>query len=131
MTLKSAYAEAEIDELLSALADIEPYDDKKQKWPVGQKLAQAKRLIQGLQAEFEVLVELLNEMSGLFDRRNALTHSPIYSGTKAVRSRTTGAEQVATAEALTELAASLSNCRFKLTAYRQRTLEPWLAQRGR
>lgn len=128
VTLNAGYAEAELDELLAALGDIEIYDDRKRQWPVGQKLRHAKNLVGGLKPGFTGLVDLLDEATRLFDRRNALVHSAIYSGTKSVVSRVSGSEQDVSADALTKLASSLSDCRFRIRAFRQRTLEPWLAQ---
>ena len=131
VTLNAGYAEEEIDALLSALSECDRYDARKRQWPVGRKLGHAKNLIAGLHAsEFAGLLDLIDEAAKLFDRRNALAHNALYSGTKVVVSRVSGSEQGVSADALTELAAQLSNFRHGLRSFRQRTLEPWLAKQG-
>jgi hypothetical protein len=130
-TLNAAYAEQEIDELLSALGEIDCYDDRKRQWPVGRRLEHAKSLVAGLNgSELVQLLDLIDEAAKLFDRRNALVHNAIYSGTKVVVSRVSGSEQSVSADALTELATLLSNFRHRLRSLRQRIFKPWLVKQG-
>ena len=66
VTFNAGYAEEEIDELLSALNEIDCYDRRKRQWPVGRKLGHAKNLIAGLHAsELAGLLDLIAEAAKL------------------------------------------------------------------
>ena len=51
VTLYAAYAEGEIDELLSALPSEKPFDALKREWPVGRKLSYALTLVRKLKSD--------------------------------------------------------------------------------
>lgn len=128
VTLYSGYAELEIDSLLESLSGLGQLDDQALRWPVGQKLAKAREIIDSLDSE--KLIELrqkLDEAVALFDRRNALVHGVIFASTSVVRSRVSGREQIVTPDALTGLAHEIFSLKEHINAKRQRTLEPILA----
>jgi hypothetical protein len=51
VTLYAGYAELEIDTLLESLSALHDFKDQKRKWPVGQKLAQARRIVSALNSD--------------------------------------------------------------------------------
>jgi len=128
VTLYSGYAELEIDELLDSLSRIEELDEKALRWPVGQKIAKAKEILVGLGSDaLRELAETLDEALVLFDRRNALVHGAIFSGTTVTKSRVSGRVQEVSADALTALAREIFSVKEHISVKRQKTLEPVLA----
>jgi hypothetical protein len=129
VTLHFAYAETEIDELLTSMSVLDSFDDTKRQWPVGRKLSHAKMLIDSLSSEsLAELKRVLDDAVILFDRRNSLVHGPIYTSTKLVSSRVTGLEQHVTPDDLSELAKKIWSCKEQINAKRQRVLDPILAR---
>jgi hypothetical protein len=128
VTLYSGYAELEIDTLLESLSRFSELDDQMGRWPVGQKLAKARKIIDSLASDkLTELVQRLDEAVTLFDRRNALVHSAVFTGTSIVQSRVTGHEQVVTPDALTSLANEIFAVKEQINSNRQKVLEPILA----
>lgn len=128
VTLYSGYAELEIGALLASLARVGVLRNKALNWPVGQKIAKAQDIINGLNTEaLSELVSKLGEARILFDRRNALVHGAIFGSIEVVKSRVTGRQQPVSPEALTNLANELFTVREHINANRQRVLEPILA----
>jgi len=128
VTLYSGYAELEIDSLLKSLSGFGKLDDQVLRWPVGQKLAKAREIIDSLCSEkLDELMQKLDEAVALFDRRNGLVHGAILAGTSVVKSRVTGREQPVTPDALTCLAHEIFSVKEHINANRQRILEPILA----
>jgi hypothetical protein len=81
VTLYSAYAEEQADNLLERLSQIDAFDDQKRKWPISQKLRHALELIERLRsAELADLKKVLRDGWALFDRRNEVVHGRIYPG---------------------------------------------------
>jgi hypothetical protein len=131
VTLYCAYAEGEIDELLSALSGLEPFDDARRQWTVGQKLTHAEKLIEGLQRqEVAGLLNTLVDARGLFERRNALIHGRLYSGGRLVSNRAGVPDQRVTAQELTEFAELVFACKERLFMHRCKYLLPLLDNRG-
>jgi len=128
VTLYFGYAEVEVDELICSLMAVDHLDGRKRQWSVGRKLGYAQELVAGLNTDrLDGLREILDEAAELFDRRNALVHSAIFSGTQYVTSRASGVAQPVSSDALTELAQEIFNCKERINVSRQRVLEPWLA----
>ena len=131
VTLYSGYAELEIDALLDSLARVAKLSDKALNWPVGQKIAKARDIVNGINAEaLSELVKKLDEATILFDRRNALVHGAIFGSIEVVVSRATGREQPVSPDALTSLANEIFTVKEHINANRQRVLEPILASIG-
>jgi len=127
VTLYSGYAELEIDSLLESLSGFGKLDDQVLRWPIGQKLAKAREIIESLSSEkLNELKKKLDEAVALFDRRNALVHGAILAGTSVVQSRVSGCEQLVTPDALTSLADEIFSVKEHINANRQRILEPVL-----
>jgi hypothetical protein len=128
VTLHFAYAEAELDLLLEALSSSEPYDDRKRQWPVGRKLNYAQRLIRRLQVDsLAGLIAVLRDARALFERRNALVHSSIFTGGRMVSNRQSVANQYVSGAELTQLAEQIFSWKEQLYAQRSRQLMPLLA----
>jgi hypothetical protein len=131
VTLYCAYAEGEIDELLSALSGLEPFDDAKRQLPVGQKLIHAEKLIQRLQRQ--ELVGLLNALADarrLFERRNSLIHGRLYAGGRLVSNRADVPERRVTGQELSEFAELVFTCKEQMWMTRSRRLLPLLENQG-
>ena len=131
VTLYSGYAELEIDALLNCLSEVGDVGKKALTWPVGQKIAKARDILSGLNAE--TLNELLLKLDAatlLFVRRNALVHGAIFSCTKIVESRVTGHQQHVSPDTLTNLANEIFDVKEHINKNRQRVLEPLLAYTG-
>ena len=128
VTLNFAYAEGEIDELLSVLPAQEPYDDAKRQWPVGRKLGYAQELVQQLNANsLSGLSATLKEAKPLFERRNTLIHSQIFSGGHVVSNRKGAEPQQVSPEELVQLAEQIFSWKEHLNMHRWRHLMPLLA----
>jgi hypothetical protein len=77
----SAWVEEDVDDLLRQLAPIDPFDDKKQRWPISRKLEHAAMLVRILGNDrLNGLPEALEGAIELFDRRNEFVHGRIYAG---------------------------------------------------
>lgn len=129
ITLYAGYAELEIDRLLESLSSLSQIDDQKRRWPVGQKIVHARKLVNGLHTDrLDELEKVLAEAIKLFDRRNALVHSAIFSSTSVVSSRVSGREQPISPEALINLADDIFEIKEQIALKRQRLLEPVLIE---
>ena len=127
VTLYFAYAEAELDELIETLLSRELYDDKKRRLPVGRKIHYAKKLIKALHADsLDVLTEKLNEALKLFERRNSIIHSCIFSGGRMVSNRKSVQNQLITGAELTQLAEDIFRCKDHINMLRWKFLAPLL-----
>ncbi len=127
VTLYCGYAELVIDGLLDSLTSFRGLEGQKRLRPVGQKLAEAREIIEGLHSEeLSELIQKLDEAVVLFDRRNALVHNAIFSSTSTVTSLASGRDQPVTPEALTSLAHEIFNIKEHIDTKRQRDLEPIL-----
>ena len=81
VSMYSAWVEDDIDNLLCVTAPIDPFDEKKQRWPISQKLKHAAQLVESLESpELEDLPDALMYGLSLFERRNEIIHGRIYSG---------------------------------------------------
>ena len=128
VTLYSGYAELEIDSLLESLSGVEKLDGKVLRWPVGKKIAKARDIVDSLSSErLNELKQKLDEAIALFDRRNALVHGAIFTGTSVVKSRVSDREQLVTPDALTSLAQEIFSVKEHINANRQKSLDPILA----
>ena len=131
VTLYCAYAEGEIDELLSALSSLEPFDDAKRQWTVGQKLTHAEHLIERLQCnELDGLLETLVDARRLFERRNALIHGRLYAGGRLVSNRAGVPDRRVTPEELNEFAELVFSCKERIFMHRCRHLPAALKSHG-
>jgi hypothetical protein len=131
VTLYCAYAEGEIDELLSAMSGLEPFDDAKRQWTVGQKLTHAEQLIGRLhRKELAGLLETLVEARRLFERRNALIHGRLYAGGRLVSNRAGVPDQRVTPQELNEFAELVFSCKERIFMHRSRHLLPALESHG-
>lgn len=128
MTLYAAYAEGEIDELLSALLAPEPFDDAKRQWQVGRKLTYAQRLIRKLKAsDLSGLLATLEGAKALFRQRNELVHGRLFSGGRLVSNRTNVATRHVSADDIVGLAEQIFNWKEQLWMHRCRHLLPLLS----
>lgn len=128
VTLYAAYAEAEVDELLSVLPAPEPFDDTKRRWQVGRKLAYAQRLVRKLKAnDLSGLQASLEDAKALFKERNELVHGRLFSGGRLVSNRTNAPVQHVSAEDIVGLAERLYSCKEQLWMHRCRHLLPLLS----
>ena len=129
VTLYFAYAEAEIDTLIDALPSNEVYDDKKRQWTVGRKLIYAQKLAKQIQAErLNGLKVTLNEAKVLFERRNTIVHSCIFSGGRMVSNRKTVPNQQISIDQLNQLAENIWACKEQINMHRCKHVLPLLAE---
>ena len=81
VTLYAAYAEGEVDELLSVLPGPQPFDDAKRQWQVGCKLNYARSLIRKLKtSDLSGLLATLEDAKVLFNSGTSLStvaYSPV------------------------------------------------------
>jgi len=133
VTLHSAYAEGELDDLIATLPADRPYDDKKRGWPVGAKVSYALRLVMGLRShELEELRNILDEAKELFSRRNKLVHGRLFAGGRLVSNRLASADRRISQDDIVRLAEDLFNWKERLWVCRYRKLIPLLElRRGR
>jgi len=81
VALYAAYLEEQIDNLLTMLAPIEPYDMVKQRWPASRKVKHAIKVLKRLDtSEFPDLAKDLQTCLDLLEDRNELIHGRIYGG---------------------------------------------------
>ena len=45
VSMYSAWVEEDVDDLLRAMAPVEPFDERKQRWPISRKLNNAAELV--------------------------------------------------------------------------------------
>src|SRR5262245_57572031 len=127
VTLHSAYAEGEVDDLLDALHEVDPAKRRRRTVPVGEKVARALRLLRKLDTDgLSGLLATLEEGRGLFARRNELIHGRLFAGG---RLQSADGERRVTVKELEELAESLFSWKERLAAHRQRLFKPVLALR--
>jgi hypothetical protein len=132
VTLYFAYAEYELGLLLADLGPLEPFSDERRQWQVGRKLVQAQRLLGNLRSE--TLDELLGkfvEARSLFERRNMLVHSCIFTGSRVVSSRPGIPEGCTSPGEHDELAEQISSWKEHIHAYRFKKVRPLLASIGK
>jgi hypothetical protein len=128
VTLYSAYAEGELDELIEALPAEEIYDEAKRRWTVGQKVNYARELVKRLRSpELKELAEALKAANDLFARRNELVHGRLFAGGRLVSNRAGKPEQRISQEDISRLADDLFNWKERLWVCRFRQLLPLLA----
>ena len=81
VTMYAAWVEEDVDDLLRMMQSIEPFEEKKQRWPVSRKLEHAAKIVRRLNSdELENLPEALEGAVALFERRNEYVHGRIYAG---------------------------------------------------
>ena len=81
VTLYSAWIEEALDGLLHTMATVEPFDERKQRWPISRKLKSAIELVRRLNSgDFDSLLKALEAAVLLFEKRNELVHGRIYAG---------------------------------------------------
>lgn len=130
VTLYSAYAEGELDELIAALPAADPYDNTKREWTVGRKLSYARRLVGELESpSLAELQTVLKEAKGLFAQRNQLVHGRLFSGGRLVSSRIGKPDQRISGDQIVRLAEEIFNWKERLWLCRCRHLLPLLAAR--
>jgi len=129
ITLYCAYAEGEVDELLLAMSSLEPFDDSRRQWPVGQKLAHAEGLIRRLNRDDQLgaLLSAITEARALFERRNSLIHGRLYAGGRLMSNRSSVPESRVTPEELNAFAESVFTCKERLFVHRCRDLQSAIA----
>ena len=130
VTLNAAYAEGEIDDLISALPAREPFDDSRRRWPVGQKLLYAQKLVAALEAnELSGLLATLDEARDLFDQRNELIHGRLFAGGRLVSNQSNVQVRRISEQDIVGLADRMSDWKERLWMHRCRYLLPLLATR--
>lgn len=127
VTLYSAYAEGEIDQLLVALCAPQPFDEKMQQWTVGRKLIFAQRLVRALKAaSLTGLIAALKDARALFEHRNALIHGRIYAGGRLISNRSDVPDRRVSPDELLDLAERIFTCKEHISMHRERHLLPVL-----
>jgi len=128
VTLYAAYAEGEIDELLSVLPASEPFDGGKRQWQVGRKITYAQRLVRRIKSsELSGLLETLEDAKALFIQRNELIHGRLFSGGRLVSNRANVPVRHVSAEDIAGLADRFFNWKEQLWMHRCRHLLPLLS----
>ena len=131
LTLYAAYAEGEIDELLSALPSETPFDALRRKWPVGRKLSYALKLVRKLKSDqLAGLTAALREAQSLFSKRNSLVHSQIFAVGRVVSNRPNASIRKVAVDDLVQLAEQIFACKEQLWLHRSRYLLPMLYPPG-
>lgn len=132
VTLYAAYAEAELDMLITALSVDAPYDNLKRQWPLGKKLRLALKLTRRFNASsLKQLESVLGNGRDLFAERNALIHGQLFSGGRLVSNRPDVPERRITPQALDHLANEIFSWKEQLFVYRCRHLIPLLEVRNK
>lgn len=81
VTMYSAWVEEDVDDLLRIMSSVEPFDERKQRWPISRKLNNAVDLVRSLNSSgLDGLPEALKDAISLFESRNELVHGRIYAG---------------------------------------------------
>jgi hypothetical protein len=128
VTLHAAYAEGELDELLSVLAVKVPYDNTKRQWTVGRKLSYAQRLVRDLKSpDLTDLQATLKDAKALFEQRNELVHGRLFSGGRLVSNRVGQSDRRVSQEDVVRLAEQLFNWKERLWLCRCRHVLPLLS----
>ena len=131
VTLYAAYAEGEIDELLSALPSETPFDASKREWPVGRKLRHALKLVRKLKSDqLAGLTSALKEAQTLFSKRNSFVHSQIFAGGRVVSNRPNVSIEKVAVDDLVHLAEQIFARKEQLWMHRSRYLLPMLRTSG-
>jgi len=85
VSMYSAWVEEVVDDLLRFMAQVEAFDEGRQRWPISRKLNHAANVVRRLNSrELDGLPEALEAGVALFDRRNEVVHGRIYAGHDAV-----------------------------------------------
>jgi len=116
VALNCGYAERELDELLTALSYLGPFDPAMRQGTVGQKVALAERLIRDAHQEVLLadLLDALAEARRLFEQRNALLHGCLLAGGRLVSNRRGIPVQHVTPEDLTHLSEFIFACKERI-----------------
>jgi hypothetical protein len=81
VTMYSAIAEEDVDDVLRVMHLVEPFDEAKLRWPISRKLKHAVNIVRRLPGtELQQLAEAIEFALGLFERRNEVVHGRIYAG---------------------------------------------------
>ena len=125
VTLHAAYAEGELDELLSVLPARDPYDDNKRQWTIGRKLSYASRLVRELRSpELNELRAILKDAKELFQQRNELVHGRLFAGGRLLSNRIGHSERRVSQEDIVRFAEQLFNWKERLWLSRCRHVLP-------
>ena len=128
VTLHAAYAEGELDELLSVLPAEVPYDNEKRQWTIGRKLSYATRLVRELRSpELTELQAILKEAKVLFQQRNELVHGRLFAGGRLVSNRIGQSDRRISQEDVVRLAEQLFNWKERLWLSRCKHVLPLLS----
>lgn len=131
VTLYAAYAEGELDELLSVLPAKEPYDNAKRQWTVGRKLGYAQRLVRDLRSlDLTDLHATLKEAKALFEQRNELVHGRLFAGGRLVSNRIDQSDRRVSQEDIVRLAEQIFSWKERLWLCRCRHVLPLLSSHG-
>lgn len=125
VTLYFAYAEAELDLLI---VQLESSESNLKAHTLGTKLHRAQKLLK--QYPHESLHELrvkLKEGKELFERRNTVVHSCIFSGGRMVSSKKNLPVQYTSGAELTKLAEDIFTWKEHINMNRQKHLMPLLS----
>jgi len=123
VTLYEAYAEGEVDELLSVLPGPQPFDDAKRQWQVGRKLNYARSLIRKLKtSDLSGLLATLEDAKVLFKQRNELVHGRLFAGGRLVSSRTRVPTKHVSPDEITRLAEQIFSWKEQIWMHRCRLL---------
>lgn len=124
VSMYSAWVEEEIDKLLVVTDPIEPFDEKKQRWPISRKLDAAIQIVASLESpELGELLEALKAGFPLFERRNEVIHGRIYAGFEKGEFLKSGRPNTPTREVLSAELYALANDFFN---YRGHLIGPQL-----
>lgn len=127
VTLHAAYAEGELDELLSILPAVRPFSEAMRQWTVGKKLRYAQRLVGNLDAPALVpLQATLTAAKELFAKRNELVHGRLFAGGRLVSNRTNKPERRVSEAEIVRLAEDLFRWKEQLWLCRCRNVLPLL-----
>lgn len=132
VTLHAAYAEAEIDDLLSILPAPEPFDDSKRRWPVGRKLQYAQKRVREMKSEDLLgLLSVLKEGGSLFQRRNELVHGRLFAGGRLVSNKGSVPDRLISVDDLVTFSEELANWKERMWMHRCRHLQPVISASAR
>lgn len=131
VTMNFGYAEYELDSFLERLGETGRVPESWAQRPIGQKLGLLNDAIRALGSEVQAsLAVLLDEASGLLDRRNALIHGCLLAGGRIVSGRKRAVERHTSVEDLNALAEEVFAWKERLWSYRWRQVEPLLQARA-
>lgn len=131
VTLYFGYAEYEIESFLQRLCDAGRIPSNWHSKPVGQKLDHLSDALHASESEIRsALTTLLTEVDGLLAQRNMLIHGCLLAGGRITSGRSGVEEKRTSVEELNALAESIFGWKERLTAFRWKVVEPWLASRN-